>query len=1661
MLLFSSRLTPKIPTTTSLIVNIKNHMVFKNLYVESVTHLTMNSQSLWFKAAILLFFAIISLQSNVLAQNPNLLYGVTSRGGIDGAGVIFHIDKTTATQTVDYSFLAEPDGSYPEGDLTDGGNGKFYGMTGGGPNGMGIIFEWDPITNNFIKKVDFDGTEKGSLPSGNLTLYNGKFYGMTQAGGVNSKGVVFEWDPVSNVFVKKIDFDGINNGRNPKSSLCLNNGKFYGVTYMGGVNDKGVIFEWDPLTNIFSKKFDFDSTDSGILPEGSLIVYSGKLFGMASRGGATNNGTIYEWDLTTHSFNKRIDFDGINGSWPKGALANYGSKLYGMTRWSGPSSYGIIFEWDPVTNFFAKKIDLNEAIGSFPQGSLTYYNGQFYGTTTSGGLHQKGVIFKWDPLTNIYSKQIDFNPTPDGNSPYGSLTFMGGLFYGMTYNGGLNDKGVIFSWNPATNLIVKAVDFFNSPSGSNSYGSLTLSSGKFYGMTHDGGTVGDGVIFEWNPATNMYTKKIDFSGSAGSHPHGTLVFFNGKYYGVTSQGGAYNKGVIFEWDPLTNIFIKKVDFDGTAKGNFPISSMTLYNGKFYGMTWEGGANYYGVIYEWNPTSNVFVKKIDFAGTNNGSSPEGDLTLLGSKFYGMTESGGINDMGIIFEWDPLTNIFTKKFDFDGLGNGAVPFGSLSLYNGKLYGMTYFGGLHGKGVIFEMDPFANSLIKRIDFDGTDKGRRPMGSLLLNGGKFYGMTYQGGTNNWGVIFEWDPGSINTFTKLLDFNSINGRVPAYTRLVTFIDSTTAAQATNIYFTAIQNTQMNINWVDGRGDKRAVFIKQSSDGTAAPVNNNTYVANTTFGSGTQIGATGWYCVFNGTEHNAGVAVTNLLTNTAYRVMVCEYTGAPGFEQYNDSTAEGNPANQIIGTYFAVVTTSSPTTGGTTYGGGSYLSGAQATVSATPNTGYNFINWTENSNVVSTSAGYTFVVTANRNLVANFAPQQYIISTSSNPIAGGTTSGGGTYNFGATATVTATANTTWTFLNWTENGNVVSTTPVYSFTVGAGRTLVANFTQDPTFLITTASAPVSGGTSSGGGNYYSGQPATVTATANAGYNFANWSENGNVVSTTASYSFTVNGARSLVANFVLQQYNIITSANPTAGGTTSGDGTFTYGDQATVTATANSNFTFSYWLENGTVVATTPQYSFTVTASSLLVANFEPDPTYLITTYSMPAYGGTTSGGGNFLAGQTATVSATANTGYDFANWTENGNVVSTEVNYSFTVTGARALTANFVLLQYTVTTSPNPPAGGITNGDGTYNYGAQVTLNATANTNWTFLNWTENGSLVSTMPEYVFIVNTNQSFVANFTQSPTYQVTTSSSPVDGGISFGGGNYIAGQVATVSAISNTGYSFTNWTESGNVVSTDSVYSFTVTANTDLVANFDPADFLISATTIPAGSGTVNGGGIYSYGSTATLTATYGKSWVFYEWTENCNPVSGNESYSFVVTSSRDFAAVFYQPGIQYVTTTFAEPIEGGYVTGCGTYYIDSVATVHAVQYSGWEFVNWTENGMPVSSGSEYSYQVMDHRILTANFRLYTGIKETQSGLIRVFPNPTEDKLFIEWDSETTRKFDEVNLYNSLSQLVFQQNTKDVTGRLTIDVKSFAPGVYYLVVKLKGAKVDDFRVVVKK
>ena len=372
------------------------------------------------------------------------------------------------------------------------------------------------------------------------------------------------------------------------------------------------------------------------------------------------------------------------------------------------------------------------------------------------------------------------------------------------------------------------------------------------------------------------------------------------------------------------------------------------------------------------------------------------------------------------------------------------------------------------------------------------------------------------------------------------------------------------------------------------------------------------------------------------------------------------------------------GTTYNITVSANPTNGGTVAGGGTYNQGQSCTVTATANSGYTFTNWTENGNVVSTQANYTFNVNSNRTLVANFTAQtqQYNITVSANPTNGGTVTGGGSYNQGASCTVSATANSGYTFNNWTENGNVVSSQANYTFTVNGNRTLVANFTAQPqNYTISVSANPAEGGTVTGGGSYQQGQTCTVHATPATGYNFVRWTENGSSVSTNPNYSFTVTGNRTLVAQFEGQSYYIATNSNPSNGGTTSGNGLYTHGQQCTVTATPAEGYAFEKWTEGGSQVSTDASYTFTVTSGHNFVANFTVQTFEIVTNINL-AEGGIVTGGGTYQYGDQVTVNVVTVEDYAFRNWTENGEVVSEEKTYTFTATANRNLTAN---LEYTV----------------------------------------------------------------------------------------------------------------------------------------------------------------------------------------------------------------------------------------------------------------------------------------------------------------------------------------------------------------------------------------------
>ena len=215
----------------------------------------------------------------------------------------------------------------------------------------------------------------------------------------------------------------------------------------------------------------------------------------------------------------------------------------------------------------------------------------------------------------------------------------------------------------------------------------------------------------------------------------------------------------------------------------------------------------------------------------------------------------------------------------------------------------------------------------------------------------------------------------------------------------------------------------------------------------------------------------------------------------------------------------------------------------------------------------------------------------------------------GSVSGGGRYLAGQTAVVTATPDAEATFVAWHLNsatGAVVSTSAQYSFTVENDISLVAVFLGGPTprYTVAATADPAAGGTITGAGTFEEGSQCTLVAAPAAGYAFDGWFENGLLVSNNASLSFTVNGDRTLVAQFAESTDVVVTVESSIPDRTkVTGGGTYQPGDQVTVTTTKNAGaaVTFSGWYEGSKQLSNQESYTFTAERSITLEARWSSE----------------------------------------------------------------------------------------------------------------------------------------------------------------------------------------------------------------------------------------------------------------------------------------------------------------------------------------------------------------------------------------------------------------------------------------------------------------------------
>ena len=452
-----------------------------------------------------------------------------------------HADSppTTDNFSVLYSFgSVANDGAYPLGSLTLSGS-TFYGMTNGigdYADSSGTIFRIKVDGTGYQVLYNFGSVNNGTNPQGDLTVSGSTLYGMTLGAGTRGSGTIFKINTDGTGYQVLHSFGIVpNDGYYPYGSLTLSGTTLYGMTQSGGANGKGTIFQINTDGTGYQVLYSFGSVaNDGFYPYGSLTLSGTTLYGMTSDGGANGApGTIFQINTDGTGYRVLYSFGSVanDGTNPYGSLTLSGSMLYGMTETGGAGGFGTIFQintsgagYQVMYSFAGYPND-----GYYPLSSLTVSGSTLYGATRtggSGGADGLGTIFQINTDGTGYQVLHDFgSPANYGCGPNGSLTLLGSTLYGMAYGGGVYGKGTIFSVSDTPAVpgaptgvtaaagIAQAAVSFAAPAGGPPVSSYTVTSNPG-GITATG--EGSPIIVQNLINGTAYTFTVTASNSIGT-----------------------------------------------------------------------------------------------------------------------------------------------------------------------------------------------------------------------------------------------------------------------------------------------------------------------------------------------------------------------------------------------------------------------------------------------------------------------------------------------------------------------------------------------------------------------------------------------------------------------------------------------------------------------------------------------------------------------------------------------------------------------------------------------------------------------------------------------------------------------------------------------------------------------------------------------------------------------------------------------------------------------------------------------------------------------------------------------------------------------------------------------------------------------------------------
>jgi uncharacterized repeat protein (TIGR03803 family) len=345
-----------------------------------------------------------------LILSGNVLYGTATEGGSADNGAVFKVNTDGTGFTNLHSFTAgagsfpnitNTDGAWPVAGLVSSGNTLYGSAESGGSSGNGTVFRVNSDGTSFTNLHSFtarsnstnrDGawSQAGLISSGNT------LYGTAEYGGSFGFGTVFAINTNGTGFTNLHHFTGGSDGAYPVAGLILSGNTLYGTAYEGGSSDAGTVFAVNTNGTRFTTVYSFTDGNDGAGPQAGLILSGNTLYGTASQGGSSGNGTVFAVNTNGTSFTNLYSFTaGSDGADPVAGLILSGTTLYGTAEEGGSSDYGTVFRvntdgtgFTTLHNFAGYSSD-----GAYPMAGLVLSGNTLFGTAESGGSSGYGTVF--------------------------------------------------------------------------------------------------------------------------------------------------------------------------------------------------------------------------------------------------------------------------------------------------------------------------------------------------------------------------------------------------------------------------------------------------------------------------------------------------------------------------------------------------------------------------------------------------------------------------------------------------------------------------------------------------------------------------------------------------------------------------------------------------------------------------------------------------------------------------------------------------------------------------------------------------------------------------------------------------------------------------------------------------------------------------------------------------------------------------------------------------------------------------------------------------------------------------------------------------------------------------------------------------------------------